>query len=107
MTLPIRLRSAAENDVAEHARYLQVRSVDAAIRFLDAFDATIALIASSPGIGGDCHFQNRQFDKVRVWPIVGFKNYLVFYRILTDEIEVVRVIHGARDLASIFGKAQP
>lgn len=106
MSLPVRLRSAAENDVAENARYLQDKNVEAAIRFLDAFDAAIKLIASSPGIGGSCHFQNSLFDGIRVWPIGGFKNYLIFYRELPDEVEVVRVIHGARDLTSIFGKGE-
>jgi toxin ParE1/3/4 len=106
VTLPVRLRSAAENDVAENARYLQDNSVEAAIRFLDAFDATLQLIATSPGIGGSCQFQKPLFDKIRVWPIGGFKNYLIFYRVLPDEIEVVRVLHGARDLTTIFGKSE-
>jgi toxin ParE1/3/4 len=101
---PVRLRSAAENDVVEHARYLQEKSPSAAIRFLDAFDAAVGLIGRSPGIGGSCRFRNRLFDGIRVWPIAGFKTYLVFYRILPDEIEIVRVIHGARDLNSIFGE---
>jgi toxin ParE1/3/4 len=107
VTLPVRLRSAAESDVAAHARYLQDKSVDAAIRFLDAFDVAVSFIGRSPGIGGKCRFQNRLFDGVRVWPIPGFKNHLIFYRILSGEIEIVRVIHGSRDLTSIFGKDEP
>jgi toxin ParE1/3/4 len=103
---PVRLRGAAENDVAGHALYLQNSSVEAAVRFLDAFDATIALLGRSPEIGGTCRFQNRLFDGFRVWPIAGFKSHLIFYRILPDEIEVVRVIHGARDLKSIFGEGE-
>lgn len=106
MKLPVRLRSAAEHDVAGHASYLQDRSVQAAIHFLDAFDATIALLARSPGIGGCCRFERREFDGIRVWPIAGFKSYLIFYRILPDEIEVTRVIHGARDLESIFREGE-
>jgi toxin ParE1/3/4 len=103
---PVRLRSAAENDVAEHARYLQDKNLEAAIHFLDAFDAALALIERSPGIGASCRFQNPLFQGMRVWPISGFKNYLVFYRVLPDEIEVVRVIHGARDLKAIFGEGE-
>lgn len=104
MKRPVRLRSAAENDVVENARYLQGKSAEAAIRFLDAFDAALDLIGRSPGIGGVCRFKNRLFDGIRIWPIAGFKSYLVFYRVLSDEIEVVRVIHGARDLKSVFGE---
>jgi len=102
--LPVRLRSAAEKDLLEHARYLQDKNEQAAIAFLDAFDAAIVLIGRSPGIGGTCHFKNPLIDGIRVWPISGFKSYLIFYRIQSDEIEVVRVIHGARDLSSIFDK---
>lgn len=107
MNWPVRLRSAAENDVAGHARYLQDRSAEAAIHFLDAFDAALTLLGCSPGIGGICQFQNRRFDGVRVWSIAGFKNYLIFYRVLPEEIEVLRVIHGARDLKSIFREGGP
>lgn len=106
MKRPARLRSVAEEDVAGHARYLQDRSVEAAIHFLDAFDAALSLIGQMPGIGSICHFKKATLREVRVWPICGFKNYLIFYRVLPDEVEVVRVLHGARDLASIFDDKQ-
>ena len=36
----------------------------------------------------------------------GFSDYLIFYRLLNDDrsltIEVLRVIHGARDLVALF-----
>jgi toxin ParE1/3/4 len=92
---------AAETDVAGHARY-QERSVEAAIGFLDAFDAALDLLGRWPEIGGVCDFKSPPLDGMRVWPISGFKSYLIFYRIRADELEVVRVIHGARDLGSIF-----
>jgi toxin ParE1/3/4 len=101
--MPVRLRSAAEEDVAGHARHLQERSVEAAIRFLDAVDAALELIALSPGIGGICRYEKEHLRDMRVLPISGFKSYLVFYRVLPNEIEVIRVLHGARDLASVFG----
>jgi plasmid stabilization system protein ParE len=41
--------------------------------------------------------KNPLLDGIRVWPVAGFKNHLIFYRVLIDEIEVVRVIHGSRD----------
>jgi toxin ParE1/3/4 len=102
--LPARLRSAAEDDVLRCARYLQEQSEAAGIKFLDAFDGTLRLLENSPGIGGACRFKNPLFDRVRVWRVAGFKSYLIFYRILADELEVVRVLHGARDLGSIFGE---
>ncbi|MBW4663391.1 MAG: type II toxin-antitoxin system RelE/ParE family toxin [Chroococcus sp. CMT-3BRIN-NPC107] len=32
----------------------------------------------------------------------GFKNYLVFYRLKDSKVEIIRVIHGARDIAAIL-----
>jgi plasmid stabilization system protein ParE len=38
---------------------------------------------------------------VRVYPLPRrFRNYLVFYRTTSDGIEILRVLHGARDLGA-------
>ncbi len=37
-----------------------------------------------------------------MWSIRGFENFVVFYRPLKDSVDVVRVIHGARNLHAIF-----
>jgi toxin ParE1/3/4 len=39
---------------------------------------------------------------VRVIAIGRFRNYLIFYRRTNDEVEVLRVLHGARDIRSIL-----
>lgn len=79
MSRPVRLRSAAEQDVAGLARYYQEVSVELALRFLDAFDAAVSLIQRSPEIGGNCKFHRPPLDGIRVWPVGGgFKNVLVF-----------------------------
>jgi toxin ParE1/3/4 len=103
VTLPVRLRSAAEEDLVDNARYLQEQNSELAVRFLEAFDSAANVLGRSPAIGGVCSFQNPIFAEVRAWPVPGFNKHLIFYRILADEIEVIRVIHGARDLKSIFG----
>jgi len=35
-----------------------------------------------------------------MWPVPGFRNYLIFYRIAADDIQILRVLHAARDLES-------
>ena len=37
---------------------------------------------------------------LRFWPIKRYRNYLVMYRPLDDGVEIIRVLHGARDLAA-------
>lgn len=40
--------------------------------------------------------------RMRRWPVTGFENYLVYYRPLRDGIEIIRILHGARDIARLL-----
>jgi toxin ParE1/3/4 len=92
----------AECDVVECASYLHQSNPSVAVQFLDAFDSTRSLLQEFPYLGGVCEFASPNLQGIRVWSIAGFKNHLVFYRILPDEIEIVRVLHAARDLDNIL-----
>jgi toxin ParE1/3/4 len=37
---------------------------------------------------------------LRYFPV---KNYLILYRQLADGVEIMRVVHGSRDLGALFG----
>jgi toxin ParE1/3/4 len=37
-----------------------------------------------------------------MYPVRGFERHLVFYRERDDGIEIVRVLHGARDIPSVM-----
>ena len=39
---------------------------------------------------------------VRVWQVRGFENYLVFYQPTQRGIEVIRLLHAARDIEGIL-----
>ena len=55
-------------------------------------------LAENPGIG---HVRSDLTDEdVRFWPV--FK-YLVIYRPETAPLEIVRVLHGRRDVERILG----
>ena len=41
---------------------------------------------------------------MRMWTVPGFPKYLVFYRASADELHILRIIHGARDIERIFNK---
>jgi len=41
---------------------------------------------------------------LRRFPVTDFGNYLVFYLPRRDGIEVIRVIHGARDIEVLLGQ---
>ena len=51
-----------------------------------------------PGLGERRQTANPRLEGLRVWRIQGFEKHLIFYRPVDDGIEIVRVLHGARDI---------
>lgn len=84
------------------ARYIARDSMDAALRFLDAADGELSRLADMPGLGRHREFSNPLLADIRSWAIRGFPQHLIFYRPVKHGIEVVRVLHGARDIDSLF-----
>lgn len=101
--LSSRYTSAAESDLVACVEFLQSQSVDAAIRLLESFGQTVEFLNRSPEIGELCPYPNPLLEGTRVWRINGFKNHLIFYRVHAKELEIIRVLHGSRDLEVIFG----
>jgi toxin ParE1/3/4 len=70
---------------------------DAAERFVTAAEAAFELLRQHPRIG---RLRSFSVPGVRSWVIPDFQNYLVFYLPTGAEIQILAVLHGARDLAS-------
>ena len=99
----VRFRPRAWEDIQESAEYLTVEaSVEVAERFLSAIDELTHKLAHLPQMGTACHFRNLRLRGVRRLPVAGFEKWLVFYQASDDGVEIVRVLHGARDLSSIL-----
>jgi toxin ParE1/3/4 len=47
-------------------------------------------------------FRNPEMKGLRMLPLPKFKNYLLFYRPTSERLEIVRVLHGARDVRTLF-----
>lgn len=86
----------------ELADHIACDNFDAAVRFLDAADATFRFLAESPDVGNQCSFSSPRAAGLLRWRIKGFERYLIFYRSEKHGIEVVRIIHSARNLDAIF-----
>lgn len=95
-------RDAAIRDVAEVAESIRRHRPRSALRFVDAVEATIGQLAKAPGLGTLFDSQDPNCDRLRYVPVSRFRRYVVFYRPTADGIEVVRVLHGARDLGPIL-----
>jgi toxin ParE1/3/4 len=93
-------RPAFFRDVDHHAAYIARDNPDAAHRFIEAAERTCALLLSNPEIGHQEGFRRRR--GIRSWPIRGFENYLIFYQVNSESVEILRLLHGARDLPKFF-----
>jgi len=71
-------------------------------RWENAITSTVLRIAERPRAGAPCKFAAEELRDVRRVPVAGFPRHLVFYQFRGNEILVLRVIHGARDLESLF-----
>lgn len=97
------IRPRARLDVIELAVFIGRDSTLAAHRFLDAAEATFQFLAESPGSGAVYPTNNERLRGLRVFRVQGFPNHLAFYLEHDQEVEVVRVLHGARDLNAVLG----
>lgn len=96
-------RVAAKQDLTDHFVFLgENASVDVARRFLHACNVSFQALAKMPELGAQRTFRNPRFSTVRAWPVKGFERYLLFYRPLADGVEILRVIHSARDIERLF-----
>ena len=71
-------------------------SPDAADELLRAFDLQVQFLSDNPGAGPARPELRRRLRSLPVG------NYVLFYRRARGGIELVRVVHGARDLRKMF-----
>jgi toxin ParE1/3/4 len=97
------IRSQARRDIRGIAIYFAREgrpSIPA--KFRNAIEQTLQFLVASPEAGVLCGFTGNSRE-LRKWPVHGFPNILIFYRVDGDSLAVVRVLHGSRDVESIFG----
>jgi len=94
-----RISDLAKLDLADIREYIFRDNPDAADKLVASFFKTFHNLAANPRIGRI----RPEFSggDLRVFPV---RNYVVFYRIRGNEIEVARVIHGSRDIDSMFSE---
>jgi toxin ParE1/3/4 len=88
----------ARGDLKAIAAYLlsESRSPEIVSRFLDRVTTQSKLYADRPELGELCPDLDPQVRRFTIG------NYLAFYRPTRDGIELLRVLHGSRDVANIW-----
>lgn len=93
-------RPLAEADILEIWSYIAEDSLAAADLWMERLDEQFKLLAARPMMGRS---RDEVVPGVRSF---AFGRYSVFYVPLDDGVDVVRVLHGARDIDAIFNPEQ-
>ena len=96
------VRRRADRDIDEQLVFLANQSHSLAAKFLDSIERTLHLITESPDRGFLWDDEAHRKRGIHVRVVMGFPNVLVFYRSAEQTVEIVRVLHGARDIVTLL-----
>jgi toxin ParE1/3/4 len=103
MTRQIIKKPRAERDLIEHFAYIARDKTAPAERFLRVAEESFNRLADMPGIGRKWESSQPHLAGIRVYPMPsGFRSYLIFYRLTDKVVEILCVLHGARDLGPLL-----
>ena len=91
------LTPSAKRDVNDIWDYIANDNIEAADRVLNALESAMVKLAKNPGAG---HWREELADKRHRFLLV--YSYLIVYRQEAKPLQVVRVLHAARDVQSVL-----
>ena len=86
----------ARKDFSDILDYIGETSPDSALDFVTRLQLMCDRLAEMPELGRK---RDDLLPGIRGFPV---ERYIIFYRILEGGVEIIRVVHGARDIESIF-----
>jgi toxin ParE1/3/4 len=104
MKFNLRIRPAADADVDDAALFIAQDNLEAALRFYNAVDRTYRQIQEHPERWPRYDLDHPQLAGLRKRSVVRYKNYLVFYLVDNGSVEIIRVLHGARDIPAVIAE---
>jgi toxin ParE1/3/4 len=98
------IRTAAREDILRQYFYYMIEkdAVRAAERFLDAVQSATEMLCRMPRAGAPKILGNPLLSGLRSWPIKGFPAMRIYYLHSGDDLRIVRVLHGKRDIDPLF-----
>jgi toxin ParE1/3/4 len=103
------IRPAARDDIVRQFRYYLVEqdAPPVANRFLASVERTIDNILQAPKAGAPKQLSNAALAGLRAWPVEEFEDIRVYYLVAENEVRVIRVLHGKRDVQRILEHEEP
>lgn len=96
------LPSARADILRQIDYFVEIGQSLVADRFLAAARAAIDHISHTPQAGAPRSVKNRRLAGLRTWPIDGFDDLKIYYLVSPDDVTIVRILHGRRDIARIL-----
>lgn len=91
---------AAVQDIEEISDYIHAENPPAAHRFITALRGRCGRIADAPRGGA---------PRSELWPwlrSIAFQRYVIFDTAQGNDVRVERILHGARDIETIFDEGE-
>lgn len=97
-------RQAAKDDIVRQFRYYLVAAEipDVAIRFREAVRRTVESLRQHPLVGPRHISGDPRLQTLRSWPVAGFESIRIYYLLCSDFIDIIRILHGKRDVKRIL-----
>jgi toxin ParE1/3/4 len=97
-------QQAASDDLVRQFRYYLVtlNLPDFAIRFRTAVRQTLQLLQLHPLVGPRYRSSSPRLQNLRTWAVTGFEAIRIYYLVDEDNLRVVRILHGKRDVRRIL-----
>ena len=92
----VRYTTQAQEDILDIAFYIAQDNVGAAHRLIGKILRACERISASPQTG---RAREELAPNLRSFPV---EKYVVFYRPVRGGVEIVRVLHGARDIPALL-----
>lgn len=94
----------ARRSIATIIDYLLIESSQAvALRFAEEVDEAFDYLTKWPNIGSPRRFRAARLVGIRSLSIRSFPNHRIYYRKIPSGIEIIDVVHAARDLPRALG----
>ena len=106
MSRVIRRTKQLREDIIDIYAYIHQRSPLAAEKVFKAIHKSITALGTTPGVGRYWNSPDPRLDGLKVTTVRPHRNYLIFFRASATAVEVLRVVHGARDLQPLVDEIE-
>ena len=95
MKHPVRRRLAAQNSLERIVVEIAEHDLDAAYRFVDAVEASLALLSDMPEAGARYETDKAALaGRIRKWVVPRYRRYLLFYIFEKGAVHLIDVVDG-------------